>query len=95
MCVGGEHKIANGRVKKFLRDAAVEYGFLPRSVAERPKLGVHEGSGVDAYFSRFVGSDHSKDYSRKNIFSYRAFEAFFIRGVPREDLDPQALLRAL
>lgn len=85
-------KVAERQVKKFLRDWAIERGVLPEVVARRPKIGVHEGSGVDAHFASFVGAPTRKSYEQKNAFVYRAFDQLFVRGVPRSELEPAKLL---
>jgi len=91
MLIPSDVKIVNNIVKKFLRDWSVEHNVLPELVAGRKKLGIHEGAGVDAYFSKIVGSESAKDYTKKDKFIYQVFEKFFAQGLEREELNRDML----
>ncbi|WP_158616971.1 asparagine synthase-related protein [Corallococcus exercitus] len=91
LSVPGQMKLQGKEVKKVLRDLAFREGWLPHEVAYRTKIGVHEGSGANAIFARYLGLSNVRDYRAKDRFVYAAFRELFIGNREVEELDLERL----
>ncbi|WLE61230.1 asparagine synthase C-terminal domain-containing protein [Burkholderia plantarii] len=67
-----ELKLSPRDVKIALRECAEECELLPASIVWRKKIGIHEGSSVNAIFADHIGSE-IKDYKQKTRYSYEKY----------------------
>ncbi|MDA0574070.1 asparagine synthase family protein [Burkholderia gladioli] len=65
-------KLSERDVKIALRECAEECNLLPASIVWRRKIGIHEGSSVNAIFADHIGSE-IKDYRSKTKYSYKKY----------------------
>jgi len=68
-------KLSERDVKIALRECAEEYGLLPASIIWRKKIGIHEGSSVNAIFADHIGVD-VRDYRSKTAYSYEKYMSY-------------------
>ncbi|MDY7228338.1 asparagine synthase-related protein [Hyalangium rubrum] len=87
LSVPGRMKLQGQEVKKVLRDLSFREGWLPHEVAYRTKIGVHEGSGANAIFARYLGLSNVRDYRAKDRFVHAVFRELFIGRREVEELD--------
>ncbi|MEQ5842445.1 asparagine synthase family protein [Paraburkholderia acidicola] len=68
-------KLSDRDVKIALRECAEECDLLPASIVWRKKIGIHEGSSVNAIFADHIGAD-VKDYKQKTIYCYEKYMSY-------------------
>lgn len=85
-------KTKNNKEKYQLRKSYE--GILPDEVVWRKKIGVHEGSGCEKFFSNlFPNSDIESIRDRKNKLSYLVFKKIFIDCIPIEKIEIERLIK--
>jgi carbapenam-3-carboxylate synthase len=68
-------KVSERDVKIALRECAEECDLLPASIVWRKKIGIHEGSSVNAIFADHIGTS-VKDYKQKTIYCYERYRSY-------------------
>ncbi|MBB5503135.1 carbapenam-3-carboxylate synthase domain-containing protein [Paraburkholderia sp. MM5384-R2] len=68
-------KLSERDVKIALRECAEECDLLPASIVWRKKIGIHEGSSVNAIFADHIGAS-AKDYTAKTAYSYDKYVSY-------------------
>ena len=84
-------KISPHEVKIILREYANLQQLLPTDVIWRKKVGIHEGSGIDALFGRILGTEKG-DYDVKSRFTYFVYRYFLENFITPAQIDGQELL---
>ncbi len=82
-------KISTQEVKLCLREFASRKNTLPPEIANRKKIGIHEGSSVNTIFSNLVGST---SYSAKSRFTYFVYR-HALTSSGNQTMQPDELLR--
>jgi carbapenam-3-carboxylate synthase len=79
-------KMSDRDVKIALRECAEECDLLPASIVWRKKIGIHEGSSVNAIFADHIGTS-VKDYTQKTIYCYEKYMSYLNgHATPGENL---------
>jgi carbapenam-3-carboxylate synthase len=68
-------KLSERDVKIALRECAEECDLLPASIVWRKKIGIHEGSSVNAIFADHIGTS-ARDYTSKTAYSYEKYMSY-------------------
>lgn len=77
-------KLSERDVKIALRECAEERDLLPASIVWRKKIGIHEGSSVNAIFADHIGAD-TKDYQSKTAYSYEKYMSYLNGQITPEE----------
>ena len=87
-------KISPVEIKTVLRDYAAHKNILPTDIVWRKKIGIHEGSSVNAIFARMIGTS-KQDYKRKTEFTYQIYKQFFKDGLRPHEVDLKSLASSI
>ncbi|WP_429346062.1 asparagine synthase C-terminal domain-containing protein [Paraburkholderia sp. Clong3] len=68
-------KLSERDVKIALRECAEERDLLPASIVWRKKIGIHEGSSVNAIFADHVRAS-ALDYTSKTAYCYEKYKSY-------------------
>ncbi|WP_312497692.1 asparagine synthase-related protein [Enterococcus sp.] len=83
-------------VEKYILRKTYENCF-PKEISWRKKLGIHEGSGCEKFFSSILEYKKGKQSIRylKDKLAYSVFRKIFIENIPLEKLDVKAVIDQL
>jgi carbapenam-3-carboxylate synthase len=84
-------KVSTDEIKILLRKLAGQDGLLPREIAARKKIGIHEGSSVNRIFADAIGTTTAQ-YAAKTRFSYFVYRTLLQRRMKAREVEPAQML---